>query len=57
MAQQKPVRLGTMRIQVQFLAWLGGLRIRCCLVSCGVVADSAQIWCGCGCGVAQWLQL
>ena len=28
--QQKRNRLGTMRLRVQSLAWLSGLRIRCC---------------------------
>ena len=30
MAQQKQIRLGTMRLWVRSLAWLSGLRIRCC---------------------------
>ena len=30
MVQQKQIRLGTMRLQVQSLALLSGLRIRCC---------------------------
>ena len=35
MAQQKWIRLGTMRLQVQSLAFLSGLRIwRCCELWC-----------------------
>ena len=30
MAQQKQIRLGTMRLQVGSLASISGLRIRCC---------------------------
>ena len=30
MTQQKPIQLGTMRLQVRTLASLSGLRIRCC---------------------------
>ena len=41
MVQRKQIRLGTMRLQVRFLASLSGLRIRRC----------------CGCGVGQQLQL
>ena len=29
-AQQKRIRLGTMRLLVRSLAFLGGLRIQCC---------------------------
>ena len=35
MAQQKRIRLGTMRLQVQTLAWLSRLKIRCC----------RELWC------------
>ena len=35
MAQQKPMQLGTMRLQVRSLAFLGGLRIWHCL----------ELWC------------
>ena len=41
MAQQKQIPLGTMRLWVQSLASLSGLRIRCC--------------CGCGVGCRQGL--
>ena len=35
MAQRKPIRLGTMKLQVQSLALLSGLRIgRCCELQC-----------------------
>ena len=30
MEQWKQIQLGAMRLQVQALAWLRGLRIRCC---------------------------
>ena len=36
MAQQKLIRLGTMRLQVQSLASLSGLWIQCC----------HELWCG-----------
>ena len=36
MAQQKGIRLGTVRMRVRSLALLSGLRIWCCPVSCGV---------------------
>ena len=49
MAQQKQIQLGTTRLLVQSLASFSGLRIRCCRE----VADAAQIWCCCGCGVGQ----
>ena len=56
MAQQKRIRLGTMKLRVRSLASLRGLRIRrCCELWC--VADMAWIWCGCGCGVGWQLQL
>ena len=35
MAQQKQIQLGTMRLQVPFLASLSGLRIQCC----------QELWC------------
>ena len=41
MAQQKEIRLGTMRVWIRSLASLYGLRI----------------WRGCGCGVGRQLQL
>ena len=41
MAQQKQIRLGTMRLQVRSQVSLSRLRI----------------WCCCGCGVGRWLQL
>ena len=47
MAQQKQIRLGTMRLRVLSLASLNGLRIRSC-VSCGVGhrrgSDLALLW-------------
>ena len=40
--QQKRIRLGTMRLRVQFLAWLSGLRFRHCRGS-----DLALLWLWC----------
>ena len=48
MAQQKRIHLGTMRLQVQSLAMLSGLRIRHC----------RELWCRSRCGldlVLLWL--
>ena len=46
-AQLKQIWLGTMRLQVGFLALLSGLRIQCCM-SCGVghrcCSDLALLW-------------
>ena len=48
MAQQKRIRLGTMRLQVRPLASLSTLRIWCVAMSCGVghrrSLDLALLW-------------
>ena len=53
MAQQKRTQLASMRMKVQSLASLRGLRIQhCCELWCG-----SKIPCGCGCGVGRQLPL
>ena len=48
MAQQKRIQLGTMRLWVQILALLSGLRIQCCReLWCRL-----QMWFGSGIAVA-----
>ena len=47
-AQQKQIRLGTMRFRVQFLALLSALRIR----RCGELWCRWQTWLGSGIAVA-----
>ena len=48
MEQQKRIRIGTMRLWVRSLAFLGGLRIRhCCELWC-----RSQTWLGSGIVVA-----
>ena len=48
MAQRRRIQLGAMRLQVQSLALLSGLGIRCCL---GLWCRS-QMWLGYGVAVA-----
>ena len=55
-AQQQQTQLVSMKIWVQSLASISGLRIWHCLELC----CKSQIQLGissCGCGVGQWLQL
>ena len=50
MAQQKQIWLGTMRLQVQSLASLSGLRLQCwvgCGVGCRCGSDLALLWFWC----------
>ena len=57
MAQWKQIQLGTMKLRVPSLSFLSGFRIRRCRELWLYVAEAAQIWRCCGCGVGQWLQL
>ena len=51
--QWKQIRLGTMRLRVQSLALLSGLRIPALPQAVVWVSDVAQIWHWCGC-VEGW---
>ena len=58
MAQWKKIQLGTMRLQVESLALLSGLRNRCC----HELWYRLQMWLGSGvavavAGIGWWLQL
>ena len=57
MAQQKRIRLGTMRLQVRSLASLSGLRILHFHELWCRSQDTAQIPRYYGSGVGRWLQL
>ena len=56
-AQWKQIWAASMRTQVQSLSSLNELRIWHCHELWYKVAEAARIWCCCGCGVGQQLQL